>query len=550
MASYQRLGNFFLADALAGGPAGQIHRGLSTAGPVFAHHHLIQTFPDELLKAGLAERWPDARRNAGQLAGARGFGASYRFEDGPPVFMVLDYLPGRSLAQVLERTRDEQVPLGVDHALTILQGLSQALLQLHERRLHHGALTPGSVWVGFEGAVHVLDAPLGPIYQDLLPKAPALKAALAPYRGPAGTPALQQDLFALGGILYELMTLEHLPAAAEIPAALARATLKAAQEEGPLPAEIATLLSRLLMVGQPYASVAEFNAALEKVLFEGDFSPTTFNMAFLMHTLFREEAEADGLAIKADQAATFAEPQGEKAAAAAPAKPASRAGLFVGIAAALVVGGGLFWYIQQTNRAHQLETQSMQDKLAAMQKEKEDNDAKLADLAKQEAAQKTLEDMFGQQAEQGTTEQARTTAKQNLEAAKQKTKELAKQREQLLKERQRLSMPAPVAAAPAAAPADTQPTVVQKGAAVTPAGAKAALPPSQQDSNIKVSLKVFVDAAGHPQRVVITKGVEGSAGYNDAAQNAALASTYTPGSKDGKPASGWVDMDFDFGKPK
>ncbi len=168
--------------------------------------------------------------------------------------------------------------------------------------------------------------------------------------------------------------------------------------------------------------------------------------------------------------------------------------------------------------------------------------------------------MFGKQAEEGSTQEARAAAKKELEAARQKARDLARQRAEALKEKQKLAQQAqvpaaapPPAPAPAAAPApvqDAQPTVTRLGSPQSPAGAKAALPPSLQDADIRVSLKVFVDPAGRPLKVVILKGVEGAAGYNDAAQNAALASTYAPAMKAGKPTSGWVNLEFDFGKPK
>jgi hypothetical protein len=90
--------------------------------------------------------------------------------------------------------------------------------------------------------------------------------------------------------------------------------------------------------------------------------------------------------------------------------------------------------------------------------------------------------------------------------------------------------------------------VTQKSTPQTPRAGN--LPASLQQSDLKVSLKVFVDAAGRPLKVVVLKGVEGNYGYNDAAQNAALASSYAPGAANGKPTSGWLDMEYDFGKAK
>jgi hypothetical protein len=558
MASYDRLGSFLLADVLATTPYGTIRRALTLAGPAFERHHFVCTFPAELLEAGLGDRGAEIQRVAAQLGTLRGFPGNCQFESGPVPFLSCDYVSGRNLAQVLEKTREEQVPLGVEHALSVVHAMAQAVIQMHERELRHGALSPHSVWVSYEGAVQLLDAPLGAALRELLPRTPALKAALEPYRRAGeGTP-FQQDLFSLGAVFYELLTLEQLPAA--IPEALGRATLKAAQEDGGIPGQILAFLRRLLMVDQPFGSAAELGSVLEQVLYDGDYSPTTFNMAFLMHTLFREENEADTQAMKLDQGASFAQylPQ---AAPLAPSKGKSGRTLYYLLAAGAVVVAGLFGYLYNQFQQAKLESQSVQAKLAAFQKDKEAAEAKLADIAKQEEAQKALEDMFGKQAEEATTQEARANAQKELEAVRQKTKELAKQRADALRERQKLAQQAqsirpPVAPyqapAPVAAPSvpvqDALPVVTQKGSPQIPRVARESLPPELRDADIKVSLKVFVDGAGRPLKVVILKGVDG--GYNDSAQNAALASTYAPGSKNGKPASGWLNMEFNFGRPR
>jgi len=46
------------------------------------------------------------------------------------------------------------------------------------------------------------------------------------------------------------------------------------------------------MVDTPFESGAAFTSELESILYDGDYSPTTFNMGFFMHTLFRDEKRA------------------------------------------------------------------------------------------------------------------------------------------------------------------------------------------------------------------------------------------------------------------
>jgi hypothetical protein len=621
MAAYHRLGSYLLADVLAPVPSAKLHRAVTTAGSSWEAHHLLFLFSDELIAAGLATHAAQIQRNGDHLAGLRGFPVNFRFVADGPV-LSCDYVPGRTLAQVLARVRDEMVPLGVDHALTVLQSLAQSILLMHEHDLRHGALSPHSAWVAYEGATLLLDAPVAPVLQTLLPRTPALAAALAPYRPQAAASPFQEDLFALGAILYEMLTLEALPTSA-LAETLAKATLRAAQEEAPLPAELLAFLRRLLQLEPPFADAAEFQTTLERVLYDGEYSPTTFNMAFLMHTLFRDENEADAEAVKADQGTNFtpflpaAAAQAEAAvpAAAAPGPRAGRSGRYLLIAGGVLAAallGGMYYQMSQGNQAHQQAQKDLQSRIAALQAAKEANDAKLAEITKQEEAQKALEQMFGQQVEQGSTAEARDTAKKDLEAARQKAKDLARERREAhdrqdalaaafnayaAKSSRNLATPqaaaafnavaakpptqnqnqnlatsqaaaafnavagkpaqnlaatpaaGAAAAAPAAAPASvTRPTVTQKSVPQAPRAGS--LPASLQQSELKVSLKVFVDAAGRPLKVVVLKGVEGNYGYNDAAQNAALASSYAPGAANGKPTSGWLDMEYDFGKAK
>lgn len=76
------------------------------------------------------------------------------------------------------------------------------------------------------------------------------------------------------------------------------------------------------------------------------------------------------------------------------------------------------------------------------------------------------------------------------------------------------------------------------------------LPPALRDSDIRVSVKVHVNAQGRPSKVILDKGVDGAFGYNDAAKQAAYESTYTPATRGGKPINGWVTVEFNFGRAK
>ena len=557
MSSYTRLGSYLLADELAADPFGLVHRGLTIVGNAFDKHFMVRTFSPEAIGAGLGDMVEEMHRAASNLAGSRGFGTNYHIEGGPTPMIASDYVPGRSLAQLLEKVKQEQIPLGVDHSLSVVQGLAQALIQLHNKGLAHGILSPHSVWVSFEGATQVLDAPYAAILGGLLARCPIIEASIARYRHPDADP-LRQDLFSLGAIFYELLTCEKLPAQDQIPAALSRATLKAAQEPDPVPAEILELMKRLLMVSQPFENAGAFSTELERVLYDGDYSPTTFNMAFFMHTLFREENDLDIQAVKADQAADFTAyvladtvHGGEAELAPSTRKNLKLAG--AGVAALLVIAGGFsIWNARQRSQMVAILEEAKKSSAA--------KDAELQKLAQEQWMADQKAQQLAYQVKEAKDAQARADAQRALDQLQKDTEENKRKRDELLKQKQMLQQKNPTLAKTPAPSASTQgqavttqegpATISKKIAPSIPHPGKSSLPQALQNSDINVTVKVFVDAQGRPLKVMIDKGVDGPYGYNEAAREAALASSYAAAVKDGKSATGWVTLNYNFGKPQ
>ena len=470
MASYTRLGTYLLANELTVDPAGKIHRGLTLSGSSLERHVLIRTFSEELLEAGMGSRLEEASRVAGLLAGQRGFGHGYKIEGGRTPHVACDYVQGRSLAQMLDKAKHEQIPLGVDHALSVLQSLAQSLVQLHAKGLSHGVLSPHSVWVTFEGATHILDAPFASSLQALLPKCPILSASRTPYQGPAGTSALQQDLFALGAVFYELLTLDRLPSLDLLTPTLNKATLKAAQDDSLVPPEILGILKRLLGVDKVFESPSVFITELERVLYDGDYSPTTFNMAFFMHTLFREENEHDTQAMKMDQGADFSpflesEPSKGKLFETAGGQSYTKYVVMAG--AGMVALLGLLGYKSWSD------SQALNKKtaeLAMVQRESRELSDRLTDITRQEQQAQANKSLGEKQLKEAKTadEKKRAQAKideANLQQAtlqKQKVEtqqqaQQAAQRAQTIAQLPATAKPAPADQKPAPTPASTQP---------------------------------------------------------------------------------------------
>jgi hypothetical protein len=99
--------------------------------------------------------------------------------------------------------------------------------------------------------------------------------------------------------------------------------------------------------------------------------------------------------------------------------------------------------------------------------------------------------------------------------------------------------------------ARTSASVLQRVEPTPPRGLnRNQLPLALRDSEIKVTVKVFVGQQGKPLKVLVENGVIGAFGYDDAAKQAALQSTYTPATRGGKPINSWMTVEYNFGKPK
>lgn len=252
--------------------------------------------------AELAAQAETANR-VGEILQAANVAASPRLvvEEGVPA-LGWDFVSGQPLNLVLQRARAEGFPVPVDIALLILERLSLGLaaalaVEVGGVPLVHGFLHPGLVVVtndgeGLVAGFGAADRLLGLL--DAGARVAAARSYLAPEVLISRTASLRGDVYSLGAILFELLTGGPLP---EQPEARAGAldTAQMPYDELPVPPDIKGLLQRAL-AGRPedrFSSAADFKNELDKLLYGGAYSPTTFNLALFMDRLFRPEIDAE-----------------------------------------------------------------------------------------------------------------------------------------------------------------------------------------------------------------------------------------------------------------
>jgi len=101
-------------------------------------------------------------------------------------------------------------------------------------------------------------------------------------------------VFSLGAFLFHVLSGATLPAVTEDRAG-AIAEAKLAYDEETIPDDIKALLQRALAPHpeERFSSAVDFKKELDRLLYGGAYSPTTFNLALFMDRLFRPEIEAD-----------------------------------------------------------------------------------------------------------------------------------------------------------------------------------------------------------------------------------------------------------------
>jgi TonB family protein len=427
--------------------------------------------------------------------------ASFGSEGGVP-YLAYDYVPGQPLDRLLAKVFDDQFPIAIDNALLIAEKISAALaaalaFEVQGEPLVHGFLIPHLVLVGNDGEAMVAGFGLTKGLLANLDRV-AVHDMAAPYLAPevllSYSTSRRADVYSLGAILYQLLCGEPLPAD---PAARAAALEhpQLALDEGPVPEDVLAVLRKSL-ASRPedrYSSAVDFKRELEKLLYGGAYSPTTFNLALFMDRLYRQEIEEEDRELQRertlDVTGYYRPPKAavEAPVAAAPA-PASRTGLYIAIGAVAVLAAVVVYLLvgrpapQQEDMAKLIESAVAKQLAEIKQREealKTQNEQAQSEMTKlrEQLAQQQQKAAAAPAAGAKVSEEDKRKAEEEQRKAEDLAKQLAareaeqKRRDEELRRLQEQRAKAEAQAQAKAAERPTSPPAIPTLGAVTPTAA-------------------------------------------------------------------------------
>jgi len=292
----RQFGNYLLTAALGQDALGRVYRALRREGDRgFTRLRILET--PELSNDALL----DAIEQNGEIHGflknpAVARGVDMDSVEGSP-YIAWNEPSGRTLDVLLEKCRTIARRVPVEHALLIAEKIATALDHAYNTtvdgdRTLHGLVSPGLIVISDDGEIRLSGFGLaGGVLASI--GRPRLAAEVGPYLAPeereSGAVGQNSDVFSVGAVLYALLTGDAPP-----PDALAVLKGQGSVPAPPVLPEIQALLRMTLAPSDArYKSSGDLRRELGKLLFSGPYSPSTFNLAYFLNDLFRDEIERE-----------------------------------------------------------------------------------------------------------------------------------------------------------------------------------------------------------------------------------------------------------------
>ena len=231
---------------------------------------------------------------------------------GEDYFLVMEYVQGRPLNQVMQRVDEESVGgLPIAHAVYVMQEVAKGLDHAHRqtdgrganRNIVHRDVSPQNVLIAYAGDVKLIDFGIaraeGRVAQSNRGGIKGKLRYLAPEIADGREPDLRADIFCCGIVLYEMLSGEPLYRPASDAEAIALASLaevRSPRARNPdVPAALDDIVMRALRKSpdERFDSAHALQVALQRFLRSYEPSYGEDDLAGYMRSLFRPEIVAE-----------------------------------------------------------------------------------------------------------------------------------------------------------------------------------------------------------------------------------------------------------------
>ncbi len=218
-------------------------------------------------------------------------------------FFTMEYVHGEDLRKILMLASAREQYLPLEHIMTITQAATAALHYAHEHKsqIVHRDVSPANIIVGYDGNVKVVDFGIAKAAHRTKETQSGVMKGKVAYMSPeqcVGQPVdRRSDIFSLGIVLYELVTVRRLFKAANdflTMSAIIHAEIPppASLRQG-VPRDLEAIIMKALAPDRDerFQTTEEMHAALERFCIANQIRTSSTALADYMHSLFGDKPE-------------------------------------------------------------------------------------------------------------------------------------------------------------------------------------------------------------------------------------------------------------------
>jgi eukaryotic-like serine/threonine-protein kinase len=289
---------YCVVEQLGAGGMGKVYKGLLIGQSGFQRPIVLKQLRRDEDPAHVRLFVQEARRYA--LLDHENIGRILDFEqvDGR-LCIILEYIDGWSLVDYLGRHRERHQMPEVELTVFIVSRICRALQYVYERAsIVHRDISPSNIMMTREGAVKLIDFGIATRAGTRESSLTGKPAYMAPEMVVELRADNRSDLFSLGAVFFEMLTLRRLFSAAttaEVLELVVAAEMPSPRAENPeVPEGVLAILRRALQRDpeRRYASAGEMGQACEHYLYDKGYGPTNLTLKRYLQGLFEVSPQA------------------------------------------------------------------------------------------------------------------------------------------------------------------------------------------------------------------------------------------------------------------